>query len=107
MATQITTVVRGNIILFTAQFFDVNDCFANPDSANLYVYYTKLSVAHTDTVAMTVTSTPSIWTATWNSNGIDPALVSWSVASMLNSTTIVEDGSFVVSANPANQSRTH
>jgi hypothetical protein len=100
----VTTTVRGNWVTFLAQFYDANCNAVFPDMAELYVNYNVGGVPDLATVALEPTvADPNVWSAQWSTDGIDAGRVYWSVRAHLGPQTIVQDGSFTVSTNPANQ----
>lgn len=99
-------VVRGNFINFSATFLDADGQPTTPTSANLYVVYAIGNEQLLDTVAMDPTADTSIWTATWSTDGLEKAPISWSVRAQIQTAPdlfIVQDGNFGLSANSANQ----
>jgi hypothetical protein len=88
------------MVFFTATFVDKSGSPAAPDSASVYlVYHDKQEARQTDTIAMTLDG--NVGTASWDSSVAKPGLVSWSTKGT-GSNSIVQDGSFMLTANEAN-----
>lgn len=107
MLSQTTYLTRGTTIYFTTTFYDQNNNIVQPDSATINIVYPDQTSGGTDTatVNMTAPSAPATaWTAEWDSRAVGPGTVSWSLHSEPGPPYAVEDGSFVLTANPANLS---
>lgn len=98
------TVIRGATIQFATTFFDVNNNPINPDSATINIL-PSLATAPV-TVPMVAPAPPGlIWTALWDTRNVPaPQTVYWSIhtGSLDPIPVTAEDGTFQLSANPAN-----
>lgn len=93
--------VRGNIILWTATFFDEEGAPIEPESAQIVLNYPNGRSGRASRRAFeTVTMIDNDgWKATWDSQVATTGTVYWS----MNSTpTAVQDGYFTLVANEAN-----
>jgi hypothetical protein len=104
MLSNTTVIARGATVYFSTTFFDVNKNVVQPASATINIVFpTPTSGSDGNaTISMTPPTLPATkWTALWDSRNTEPGTVSWSIHSS-GSPYAVEDGFFVLSANPAN-----
>lgn len=98
-------IIRGATVRFATTFYDVDNQVVQPDSAAV-VIAPAFSLDSPVTIAMSPPSgSQTQWTAFWDSRDVPaPQAIYWSVHAGLSSPIPVtaEDGSFLLSANPAN-----
>ncbi|MDE2471768.1 MAG: hypothetical protein KGL35_24360 [Bradyrhizobium sp.] len=99
-----TTYYRGTTIIFNTTFYDQTGAVSNPPGAALHLSYIQNGVQTEETIEMTAPVPPSnIWSAEWDSRGVSPGTVAWSIHSEGSVIPYaVSDGSFILSANNAN-----
>ena len=106
MLSPSTTVLRrGGTAFFTTTFYDENGNVVQPFSATINIVYPDQTSGGTDSalVDMVGPTGPAVtWTAQWDSRIAGPGAVSWSIHSDPGPPFAVEDGEFVLKANPAN-----
>jgi predicted carbohydrate-binding protein with CBM5 and CBM33 domain len=92
---------RGATIQFATTFYDANKNVVNPAGA---VVELTLPDGATASVNMVAPSGPQVqWTAQWDSRGVEPGSVAFSIHSTGSSIPYaVEDGQFTLTANNAN-----
>jgi hypothetical protein len=99
-------VTRGTTVFFTTTFFDVDGNIVQPDNATINIAYTNTAGAQVAaSIAMTPPTAPAVtFTAQWDSRGVNPGNVSWSIHTGADDPppVTVEDGTFTLTANPAN-----
>lgn len=102
-----TTITRGATAYWQTNFYDENNVLRQPASATISVSYQDVNGNPLQTtVAMTVGSSgPPIipWTAELDTRNMGPGPVNWSIYTPGAIPVSVEDGSFVLTANVANQ----
>lgn len=93
---------RGTTIPFATTFYDQFGAVIQPAAAVVEIDYPDASGApQTIQVAMA----PGVgvtWAALWDSRGAGPGSVSWSIHTAAPIPVSVEDGFFILTANPAN-----
>jgi hypothetical protein len=95
-----TDYVLGSMVFFTATFVDKAGAPASPVSASVYlVYHDKQEARQKVTISMALEG--NVASASWDSSVAKPGLVSWSTKGV-GSNAIVQDGSFMLTANEAN-----
>jgi hypothetical protein len=93
--------IRGSIVFFTAAFVDKAGAPVTPDKAAVnLVFRDHDKVQQRVTVPMTVGG--NVAEASWDSSVAMPGPVHWSVKGT-GVNAIVQDGSFKLTANDANQ----
>lgn len=105
-----TTVclVRGQTAYWTTTFYDQNGNVTQPGSATINVVYPDAQGAgtggtDTTSISMVAPTPPAVtWTAQLDTRGFGPGSVAWSIHSDPGPPYAVEDGSFTLTANPAN-----
>lgn len=97
-------IVRGTTVRFTSTFFDVNGAVTQPAGAAVNLAYLENGQTKTETIEMTAPTPPDVqWTASWDSRGVSPGLVTWSIHTEGSVPPYsVSDGSFDLTANNAN-----
>jgi hypothetical protein len=99
----ITCTVRGNTVFVTAQFFDQYGEPAEPSSVMASFDYAQNGARATQDFPMIFNSFSGMWNYNWDSSGIDPCEVFWSVFTDPSVQPIyAAEGSFTVAANNAN-----
>jgi hypothetical protein len=96
-----TTVVRGSTVTFKANFTDDAGLPINPAQASVFVSFPNPTGSRT-TVELTLTQSGDDWTAQWDSGLSKPGTVSWSAHTKATTPAAAVDGTFEVTANPAN-----
>lgn len=99
MVQLIKDVVRGTSVTFTATFYDVDGNVITPNTATLFVYHRINDAASTTNTAM-VSINATSYAATWDSTGVDPGVISWSIVGQSDDKSVTE-GSFRVLAGKA------
>lgn len=96
---------RGATIVITSNFFDAFSHSAQPANApQVNISYTRASDNSTQSVIVPMTQNPDgSWSASWDSRGAAAANVYWSVEAPGSPPVSVEDGQFLLEANPANR----
>lgn len=96
---------RGATLRFATQFYDYDCVEVQPASAEVVINYaTADNPVNQVTIAMTPPTVDQVkWTAQWDSRGALPGTVFWSIHSDPPTPVSVEDGSFALKANAANQ----
>src|SRR5512146_1122345 len=94
-----STTIRGNTVVFTANFYDQNGQIITPVAAQVRVAYAVRGVSTIATLSMT--NSGGTWTADWDSSVADAGNVDWHTQST-GSPSAADDGSFTLSANAAN-----
>jgi hypothetical protein len=97
------TITRGATVQWATTFYDVNSNVIQPDNAtiNILPSMTQIAIA----IPMTPPAGQAVaWTALWDTRGIPPGQVYWSIHTGHSDPipVVAEDGSLVLSANPAN-----
>ena len=103
--SQTTCIVRGATAFWTTTFYDQFGNVTQPGSATINVVYPDSASGSTDTtqVTMTAPTPPAVtWTAELDTRGFGIGAVSWSIHSDPGPPYAVEDGEFILTANPAN-----
>lgn len=98
------TEFRGGTIQWATFFYDFDGVtVVTPASAFVNISYLDTTGAtQTVLIPMVNPGNPALrWTAQWDSRGVDPGPVAWSIHSS-GSTVAVEDGAFTLTANQAN-----
>lgn len=101
MGTQV--IVRGATIQFATTFYDVNNNIIMPDNATINIVPSMTQTAVL--VPMTpVGGVSTLWTAYWDTRNIPAGVVYWSIHTGNTDPipVVAEDGSFTLTANPAN-----
>ena len=97
---------RGATVVFESTFYDQNRNEASPSSAVVSISYPNPAMDGTRTTVDVDMSAPgggnAYWSADWNSNVAGTGTVYFSVQGTTGSDSSVEDGQFVLTANPAN-----
>ncbi len=95
-------IFRGNVVSFSTTFLDANDIPVDPDSVSLALNFVISTGRGTSSMAMTEAAPGGPWTADWDSAaaGAYDGIAYWSVRAI--SPHAADDGSFYLSANPAN-----
>jgi len=100
----LVTVFRGATAYFASTFYDKNGAVTQPSGASVHLDFQQGGAEQTVSIEMTAPVSPAVaWTAEWDTRGIDPGQVDWSIHS--EGTGIpyaVQDGAFVLAANNAN-----
>lgn len=96
------TMVRGSTVFFNAQCTNAAGQPVAPTSAKLYLTFTKAN-QQTGKVVIDMTVVDVNLSAQWESAGVGPCQVFWSIRA-IGANTIAADGSFAVAANAANPS---
>jgi hypothetical protein len=99
-------IYRGTTVQFSTTFYDVNGNVVQPAGAvvNITCLVAAGNAQQDVAVTMVAPVAPSVaWTAMWDTRNIGAGPVQWSVHTT-NPTIpeVVEDGSFILSANNAN-----
>lgn len=105
MLSSTTYIARGTTVNFSTTFRDADCNVVQPASATINIVYADAANPGPDTVsiAMVAPVAPSTaWTAQWDTRGAGVGAVSFSVHSDPGPPYAVEDGSFVLTGNPAN-----
>lgn len=100
-----TKVPRGATIRFSTTFYDYDGVVTQPPGAYVNIEYPLPDgTTDTDLVAMTAPNSPSVaWTAEWDTRNAGVGSVEYSIHSTGSVIPYaVEDGEFILSANPAN-----
>jgi hypothetical protein len=92
----VKNVTRGNIVTFTATFYDANNAVAEPSDPVLRVYF-RSNDDYITTLA-NMSSNGTSWTAIWDSSNADVGIVQWYINS---GNGIAEEGEFRVNGNHA------
>jgi hypothetical protein len=92
-------VTRGTPVEFEATFYDKDNEETVPASATLRLAYMVNGNLVANSISMTLDGNNYI--AVWQSTGVDPGVVDWSVKPA-GTEDAVEDGSLTVTANRAN-----
>lgn len=97
-------IIRGATIQFATNFYDINGVLVQPDSATVNILPANSTTPIS--VSMNPPSGPETrWTALWDTRGVAaPQVIFWSIHTGTGDPVPVtaEDGSFQLSANPAN-----
>lgn len=94
---------RGATVFFAAAFFDAGGAPASPSAVGIKINYIQNGVRKTSGYPMVFNIFTSRWEYDWNTAGISPCTVEWSVTSDPNTDPVyVDDGDFELSANAAN-----
>lgn len=95
---------RGATLRFASFFYDLDGNIAQPSAAFVSVEYPNPDGTRTEVqIPMTAPGLPtSRWTALWDTRGLGPGTVSWSVHSAGPPAVAVEDGTLLLTANAAN-----
>jgi hypothetical protein len=96
-----TTVVRGSTVTFKANFTNEAGLPVNPAQASVFVSFPNPTGLRT-TVEIALTQSGNDWTAQWDSGLSKPGTVSWSAHTKATTPAAATDGTFEVTANPAN-----
>lgn len=98
------SIFRGSTVFFASTFYDKNGAVTQPAGAAVHLQFQQDGAEQTTTLEMVAPVSPSqAWTASWDTRGIDPGSVSWSIHSEDPSIPYaVDDGSLVLLANNAN-----
>lgn len=106
MAVATTKVFfRGTTVFFTSTFYDQNNNVVQPFGAAINIDFPVPGGGTNKQVSISMVSVTPNWTAQWDSRGAGAGLVSFSVHSISIADAIpvvVGDGTFQLSANPAN-----
>lgn len=94
---------RGATIQFSSTFFDADGNVANPSSAQVNIAFVTNSGVPTSILVAMAQAAGGAWIAQWDSRSAGPGTVSWSVETPGSAPVSVEDGQFMLTANPANQ----
>lgn len=96
---------RGKSIRWSTNFFDFDGNIVQPQSANLVVEFsTPAAIGQQITIPMTPpTGGKTTWTAVLDTRGMLASSVDWSIETPGSAPVAVEDGSFLLTANTANQ----
>lgn len=98
------TLFRGSTVRFKTTFYDFDGVtVVQPASALVRIK------KNADTVILEIAMTPPVnpaadpaWTAEWDTRGVAPGPVFWSIHTSGPPAVAVEDGNFTLSANAAN-----
>jgi hypothetical protein len=93
--------IRGSIVFFTAAFVDKAGAPVNPNKAAVNLVF-RGSDKVQQTVTMSMQISGNVAEASWDSSVAMPGPVHWSVKGT-GVNAIVQDGSFTLTANEANQ----
>jgi hypothetical protein len=96
-----TTVVRGSTVTFKANFTDDLGAPINPAQASVFVSFPNPTGSRT-TVELPLAQSGNDWTAQWDSGVSKPGTVAWSAHTKATTPAAAVDGTFEVTANPAN-----
>lgn len=95
-------VIRGNHVVFTANFLDVGGFPVTPPNPTLFLFYKSNRANVNPTFAMANGTGSNGWVASWNSSNVDAnSVVYWHISAGGN-TLLAMDGDFRVIANPSN-----
>lgn len=103
MTCELDHLVRGATLAWSTSFRNADDEIEQPAGAKLVVNYP----VNGSTVLLSIDMTPPTdpdgnWTVEWDSRGANPGTVYWSIYSTPGPAFAVEDGAFILTANPAN-----
>lgn len=94
------TIVRGNVVVFSISFSDVEGLEMSPVSVDLSVNFVNGSGQRvSDAVTMTE-DTDGEWSASWDSSEADAGRVYWSIRAY--DPPAADQGFFLLAANRAN-----
>jgi hypothetical protein len=93
------TFIRGNIVLFSTQFFDAAGAPQTPSAVELTLTTAPLE-ADPQTVTMPMSGGP-VSVAEWDTTDISPGIVYWAVKA--TGPHAADEGFFFLDANLANQ----
>lgn len=100
------TVRRGASAIFLSTFYDPNGNVVTPVGASVNISYSIAKVSQIANVSMvppgTVGGDPSQWYAAWDTRGVDPGTIYWSIKTSAPVPLSVDEGNFSLVANPAN-----
>lgn len=99
-----TVLARGATAFFSATFYDQAGNITEPSGAQVSLTFSQNGAETSALIEMTAPMSPSTtWTAEWDTRGIDPGQVSYSIHSEGSAIPFgVTDGQFVLTANNAN-----
>lgn len=103
-ATVTSYIVRGKTVFFSTTFYDQNNNVVQPPSASINIEYQTggNQTAEIDIPLVPPTPPATNWTCQWDSRPAQAGPTFWSVMSGTPIPIAVEDGYFVLTANPAN-----
>lgn len=104
MVSNPSVIVRGTTVQFATTFLDGSGNITQPSGAAINLSYLENGTAQEEEIEMTApTDGGTSWTAQWDTRGVSPCHVSWSIHSESSGIPyVVQDGSFDLVANNAN-----
>jgi hypothetical protein len=90
--------IRGNVLLFSTQFFDASGGVVSPASVELTITTAPLGSA-SQTIQLPMSGSTT-WTVEWDTTGIPPGMIFWAVQA--TSPHSADEGDFFLEANLAN-----
>lgn len=94
---------RGSTVVFASAFYDRFNAITTPPAPSVNVVYSVDEQEQSVDIPMVAPGIGQVqWTALWDTRGVDPGTIFWSVNSGEPIPAGVQDGSFFLSANPAN-----
>lgn len=89
-------IIRGNVVGFSTSFFGVDGNTITPDSAAVAIRTAPADVS----VSIDMTNNAGVWSATWDTTGVEPGLVFWCITAVNPAAS--DQGEFPLEANFAN-----
>lgn len=103
----ISFAFRGATVHAEVIFFDIDGGPASPASAEITFNYINEGERVSQSFAMSFNVLKSLWQYDWNSEGITPGTIEWSIRSDPSTQPVyVADGCFELSGNAANLNAT-
>jgi len=90
-------VIRGNVVGFSTSFFAADGTPVIPASANLAI---RMAPAGGDPTIIAMSETDGVWTALWDTYGVEPGIVYWCITAQDPHAS--DEGQFPLEANFAN-----
>lgn len=97
-----TRIFRGATVQFRTTFYDADKNVINPSSASVEVDYPDLNGNRQQLAIAMVLTLPQTFIGVLDTRNMGVGTVYWSVHSVPPIPSAVEDGSFELTANPAN-----
>ena|SRR6266566_3443945 len=91
------SVIRGNMVTWTTNFFDMANNVIQANSATLRLRHQATG----EIVTLSMQLGPDGWTASFDTSNVKPGIINWH-ASCIDPVPSAQDGYFRIDANPAN-----
>ena len=103
MVAIVRDVIRGNMVQFSAQFYDSNNAVVTPNTAVVCLSYFSNGIANAANVTLAPAAN-NAWIGSWPTANVDATTVDWTILALdANAASIVaSEGQFRVIANKAN-----